>query len=106
MGVSLVIVRLAVPSNQTDSGAWLGDSSRRNDVRFACQLAPFAGIAFLWFIGVLRNRVGALEDRFFASVFFGIGLLFVASLYASAAFSAVLVESMASGHISSVNSDV
>jgi hypothetical protein len=106
LGASLVIVRLAVPSNQTDSGAWLWDSSRQNAVRFACQLAPFAGIAFLWFIGVLRNRLGALEDRFFASVFFGSGLLFVASLYASAAFSAVLVESMASGHISSVNSDV
>ena len=51
-----------------------------------CHLAPFAGIAFLWFIGVLRNRFGPHEDRFFASVFLGSGLLFVASLYASAAF--------------------
>jgi hypothetical protein len=106
MGTTLVIVRLAAPSNQTDSVAWLADPYRRNAVRFACQLAPFAGIAFLWFIGVLRNRLGALEDRFFASVFLGSGLLFVAGLYASAAFSQVLVESMASGHISSVNSDV
>jgi hypothetical protein len=69
-------------------------------------LAPFEGIAFLWFIGVVRNRLGALEDRFFASVFLGSGLLFVASLYLSAVFSAVLVESMASGHLGSVNSDV
>jgi hypothetical protein len=105
MGITLVIVRLAVPSNQTDSGAWLADPYRRNAVRFACQLAPFAGIAFLWFIGVLRNRLGALEDRFFASVFLGSGLLFVASLYASAAFSGVLVESIASGRIRSLNSD-
>ena len=48
-------------------------------------MAPFAGIAFLWFIGVLRNRVGALEDQFFSTVFLGSGLLFVASLFASAA---------------------
>jgi len=34
-------------------------------------LVPFAGIAFLWFIGVLRDRLGESEDRFFATVFFG-----------------------------------
>jgi hypothetical protein len=105
MGVSLIIVRLAVPSNQTGPGAWLTDPYRRNAVRFASQLAPFAGIAFLWFIGVLRNRLGALEDRFFASVFLGSGLLFVASLYASAAFAGVLVETMANGQINLLNSD-
>jgi hypothetical protein len=105
MGTSLVIVRLAVPTSQTDFGALLADPNRRNAVRFACQLAPFAGIAFLWFIGVLRNRLGALEDKFFSSVFLGSGLLFVAGLYASAALSGALVESMASGHIRSVNSD-
>jgi len=44
---------------------------------------PFAGIAFLWFIGVLRDRLGELEDRFFATVFLGSGLLFLAMLFAS-----------------------
>jgi hypothetical protein len=100
MGTALIVVRLAVPLNQRDSGVWLADPHRRNAVRFACQLAPFAGIAFLWFIGVVRDRLGALEDRFFGSVFLGSGLLFVASLYASAAFSGALVEAVASGHIS------
>jgi hypothetical protein len=46
---------------------------------------PFAGIAFLWFIGVLRDRLGELEDRFFATVFFGSGLLFLAMLFTAAA---------------------
>jgi len=46
---------------------------------------PFAGIAFLWFIGVVRDRVGAREDRFFATVFLGSGLLFVAMLFAATA---------------------
>jgi len=43
------------------------------------------GIAFLWFIGVLRDRLGEFEDRFFATVFLGSGLLFLAMLFASAA---------------------
>jgi len=47
--------------------------------------AAFAGIAFLWFIGVIRDRLGDLEDRFFGSVFFGSGLLFLALSFASAA---------------------
>jgi hypothetical protein len=46
---------------------------------------PFAGIAFLWFIGVLRDPLGEREDRFFATVFLGSGLLFLAMLFASAA---------------------
>ena len=49
------------------------------------KVIPFAGIAFLWFIGVLRDRLGELEDRFFATVFLGSGLLFLAMLFASAA---------------------
>ena len=53
-------------------------------------LVPFAGIAFLWFIGVVRDRVGILEDRFFATVFLGSGVLFVAMLFASAAVLAAL----------------
>jgi hypothetical protein len=46
---------------------------------------PFTGFAFLWFIGVVRDRIGAREDKFFATVFLGSGLLFVAMLWASAA---------------------
>jgi hypothetical protein len=104
MSVTLVIVRLAVP-NQLDSGAWVRNPNLRNVIHLACHLVPFAGIAFLWFVGVLRSRLGALEDQFFASVFLGSGLLFVASLYASAAFAAALVGTVASGHIILLNSD-
>jgi hypothetical protein len=105
MSISLVLVRLAVPASQTDAGVWLTDPSRRNAFRFAIQLTPFAGIAFLWFIGVLRNRLGTLEDQFFATVFLGSGLLFVASLFASAAFAGAIVEAIAAGHINLLNSD-
>jgi len=48
-------------------------------------LAPFAGIMFLWFVAVIRDQLGKREDRFFATVFFGSGLLFVALLFTTAA---------------------
>jgi hypothetical protein len=48
-------------------------------------LGPFAGIMFLWFIAVIRDQIGEREDRFFATVFFGSGLLFVAMLFAALA---------------------
>ena len=49
----------------------------------ALNIIPFAGIAFLWFMGVLRDRFGQQEDRFFATVFLGSGLLFLAMLFAA-----------------------
>ncbi len=54
-------------------------------------LAPFAGIMFLWFVAVVRDQVGEREDRFFATVFFGSGLLFVALLFAAAAVASTVV---------------
>jgi hypothetical protein len=54
-------------------------------------LMPFAGISFLWFIGVVRDGFGRYEDRFFASVFLGSGLLFLAMMFVSTAVAAGLV---------------
>ena len=44
-------------------------------------IVPFAGLAFLWFTGVIRDRLGDREDRFFATVFFGSGIIFVVMLF-------------------------
>ncbi len=66
---AFVLLRLSVPAHPGVTGAWLTDSGRRAAVAVALNLVPFAGIAFLWFIGVLRDRIGAREDRFFATVF-------------------------------------
>ncbi len=89
--LALVLVHRAVPSDPHDAGAWLTDRSRRHAVLRALSLVPFAGIAFLWFIGVVRDRIGEAEDRFFATVFLGSGLLFVAMVFVAAAVSAGLV---------------
>jgi hypothetical protein len=83
----LVILRLAVPADAADPGAWLADPDSRKWVGIAMNLFPFSGIAFLWFMGVLRNRIGELEDKFFATVFLGSGLLFVAMLFTCGAVS-------------------
>lgn len=97
--VGLGLVRYAVPANLSLPGIWLTEPTRRNAVRFSLNLVPFGGIAFLWFIGVLRTRMGELEDQFFATVFLASGLLFVACLFGSAAVMAALVESVATGSI-------
>jgi len=53
---------------------------------------PFAGIAFLWFVGVVRDQIGVVEDRLFSTVFLGSGILFVAMLFLGAALSAGLLQ--------------
>jgi len=79
----LWLLRTSIPADPLEPGAWLATDTRA--VTVALNLVPFAGVAFLWFIGVLRDRLGRLEDRFFASVFFGSALLFLAMLFAAAA---------------------
>ena len=64
---------------------------RAGTVSLALSLLPFAGIAFLWFIGVVRDRLGHLEDQFFSTVFFGSGLLFLAMTFVSAALAGGIV---------------
>jgi hypothetical protein len=88
---ALVLLRVSVPAHPEVPGQWLTDSRRRASVAIALNLIPFAGIAFLWFVGVLRDRIGQREDRFFATVFFGSGLLFVAMLFVGAAVAGGLI---------------
>jgi len=88
--VVLVIIRSTVPAEASAGATWLDDPSQRRLVVFALNLVPFAGIAFLWFIGAVRDHVGAAEDRFFATVFLGSGLLFVAMLFVGTALASGL----------------
>jgi hypothetical protein len=94
----LWLLRTSIPADPLEPGAWLATDTRA--VTVALNLVPFAGVAFLWFIGVLRDRLAQLEDRFFATVFFGSGLLFLAMLFAAAAVigAIVLVASVSTPH--------
>jgi hypothetical protein len=82
--IVIVLIEIAVPKNETTT-TWVEDDTKRTFAVFAFHLLPFAGIAFLWFIGVLRDRIGEGEDRLFSTVFLGSGLLFIAMAFASGA---------------------
>lgn len=90
-GISILLVRTNMPEGATDSSEWL--NSQRGGIATAALLMPFAGISFLWFIGVVRDGFGRFEDRFFGTVFLGSGLLFLAMTFVSTAVAAGLVAS-------------
>ncbi|HQR27409.1 MAG TPA: hypothetical protein PLP61_10260 [Nocardioides sp.] len=81
----LLLLQSVAPQTTSELGSWADDQTRRDSVVIALALIPFAGIAFLWFVAVVRSELGRLGDRFFETVFLGSGLLFVAMLFAAAA---------------------
>jgi hypothetical protein len=87
--VSLALLRSTLDADPRSEIDWAGPPGTR--VRVAVALVPFAGIAFLWFLGVVRDRLGDLEDRFLSTVFVGSGLLFVAMTFVSVAILGGLV---------------
>jgi hypothetical protein len=100
---SVTLLRLAIPADPHDAGLWLAEN--KWSVELALNLLPFAGIAFLWFIGVVRDRLGEHEDRFFATVFLGSGLLFLAMLFATAAMAGGIVVAYGASPAAPADSD-
>lgn len=92
-GASMVIFRLSIASDQEVSAIWQESSIQA--LTIATGLIPYAGIAFLWFIGVVRDHLGSREDKFFATVFLGSGLLFLAMTFSAAAIASGLIASYA-----------
>jgi hypothetical protein len=74
-GASIVLARLSVPANSADASAWTASTLGRASL--AMRLTLFAGIFFLWFVGVMRDRLGVSEDKFLATVTLGSALIFV-----------------------------
>jgi hypothetical protein len=101
---SLAILRLSIPADPRDAGLWLAGDVRPIEV--ALTLLPFAGIAFLWFIGVVRDRLGEYEDRLFATVFLGSGLLFLAMLFVSAALAGGILIAYSASPAALLDSDM
>jgi hypothetical protein len=90
-GTTVFLIHTDMPEGVQDSTRWL--NTQHSGIATATALMPFAGISFLWFIGVVRDGFGRFEDRFFASVFLGSGLLFLAMTFVAAAVAAALVAS-------------
>ncbi len=94
-GVSVVLIRLSVPANSAEVSAWTTSALDRATV--ALRLIPFGGIFFLWFMGVVRDRLGAAEDKLFGTVIQGSGLVFLALTLASCAIAGGLLDSLRTG---------
>ena len=99
LSVIFGLLRISVPADPLEPGRWLATDA--TTIALAMNLMPFAGIAFLWFVGVLRDRLGQKEDRFFSTVFFGSALCFLSSLFAAGAVlgALVLVAGAGSGDV-------
>ena len=82
---SYALLLQSVPeiSSSGDTGAWL--PVKFETVTLALSLQPFAGIAFLWFMAVVRDRLSHLEDQFFSTLFFGAGILYIAMYFCAGA---------------------
>jgi len=89
LATTLVLLRISVPAISPGLQDW--STFDTGTVKLALNLVPFAGIAFLWFIGVVRDRLGAHEDRFFATVFLGSGILFLVLFFVAAAVTGALI---------------
>jgi hypothetical protein len=92
---SIVLLRLSLPTNSEEVGPWLEYGARVT--KLALGMMPFAGIAFLWFVGVVRDRLGAFEDQFFSTIFYGSGLLFLAMIFAASATAGGIMATYSAG---------
>ena len=90
-GAAIILIRSSLPEGVQPGSRWIDTGSDK--IRLAAELMPFAGICFLWFIGVVRANLGRFEDKFFATVTLGSGLLFLAMMFAASAVGVGLVES-------------
>jgi hypothetical protein len=70
-GTSMVLKQIAVPDSRVYDGTWIEEQS--DELSVAVTLMPFAAIAFLWFVEVVRDQLGGRVDRFLSTVFVGSG---------------------------------
>jgi hypothetical protein len=102
-GASYIIIQLAIPAISLGTPALSED--RASSITLGLSFLPFAGIAFLWFLGVIRERMGALEDQFFSTLFLGSGFLYIGLTFTSAAVGGGLLSAYAIDPDLMANSD-
>jgi hypothetical protein len=89
--IGQMLIRLSIPTDPSDTGASL--AGQASTISLALSLFPFAGIAFLWFMGVVRDRLAELEDQLFSTIFFGSGLLYLGLTFVAAGVAGDLLAS-------------
>lgn len=92
IALNILLSPPGISASQADVSAFYqNDSSPLRGV-LAFNLVVFAMIGFIWFVAVIRHRIGEREPRFFATVFFGAGILYAAmTLIGAASLAAPMV---------------
>lgn len=63
---------------------WYLDDGNQRRLILAVNLLTISSIMFIWFVAVIRRRVGERENRFFGTVFFGSAVLLTSAWLAAA----------------------
>lgn len=85
MGALILLRRLPDLTLSDDAMAtWFNDTANHSTLVIALNLVSIASVAFLWFVAVIRRRIGEKEDRFFATVFLGASILYLVTYIAGA----------------------
>lgn len=101
---SVALIYIFLPNTQDENAAVQVNAA--SYINLAVSLAPFAGIAFLWFMGVVRDRLGAYEDQFFSTIFYGSGLLFLAMVFAASASAGGIMAFHTTGQTENASSEI
>jgi hypothetical protein len=73
----LLGTRPSPSSSEQEWDLWIGDAGNRRLLALGLSVGTLASVAFLWFVAVIRRRIGHREDRFFATAFLGSALVYV-----------------------------
>ncbi len=95
LSLSGLLAAPGIGASDEDITRYYANASRCNAAVVWLQVLVIATIAFLWFIGVVRGRIGDREPKLFGTVFFGAGILLAGLLFLGAALlaaPAVLVK--------------
>jgi hypothetical protein len=87
------IIQISLPSITAEAGVFLEQQAK--SIALGLSLVPFAGIAFLWFMGVIRDLLGELEDQFFSTLFLASGILYLGMIFISAAIAGGILTAVA-----------
>jgi len=89
VGWALALQRLlsapGIGASDVEIRDYYADSSNGTAAIVWLQVLVVSTVAFLWFVGVVRVRLGESEPRLFGTVFFGSSILLAALVFAGAA---------------------
>jgi hypothetical protein len=85
--IALLLVNSAPDLSAPDPeiSAWYSDPANRTSLTVGLSLSVVSAVSFLWFVAVIRRRIGDREDKFFATVFLGSGILLIGVMLLGAA---------------------